>query len=110
MSETDNGIVRIPSRHTVAETMERLQALLKEPGTPLMVESPVAGLDLPLKRSPGRMRRARPGSLTTIRRTSCVAIASPRRSAPISRPPRPWWRSRQASKSDYTSSPPIFTT
>ncbi len=83
MSESDNGIIRISSRHTVAKTMERLQALLKErgilvfahidfssdaaraglgmrpeqmlifgnpkAGTPLMVESPVAGLDLPLK-------------------------------------------------------------
>jgi uncharacterized protein (DUF302 family) len=83
MSESDNGIIRIPSHHTVAKTMERLQALLKErgilvfahidfsgdaaraglgmrpeqmlifgnpkAGTPLMVESPVAGLDLPLK-------------------------------------------------------------
>jgi uncharacterized protein (DUF302 family) len=83
MSESDNGIICLPSRHTVAKTMERLQALLKErgilvfahidfsgdaaraglamrpeqmlifgnpkAGTPLMVESPVAGLDLPLK-------------------------------------------------------------
>jgi uncharacterized protein (DUF302 family) len=83
MSESDNGIIRMPSRHTVAKTMERLHALLKErgilvfahidfsgdaarvglgmrpeqmlifgnpkSGTPLMVESPVAGLDLPLK-------------------------------------------------------------
>jgi uncharacterized protein (DUF302 family) len=83
MSESDNGIIRIPSRHNVAKTMERLQTLLKErgilvfaqidfsgdaarsglvmrteqmllfgnpkAGTPLMVESPVAGLDLPLK-------------------------------------------------------------
>ena len=83
MSESDNGIVCIPSHHSVAKTMERLQALLKErgilvfahidfsgdaaraglgmrpeqllifgnpkAGTPLMVEAPVAGLDLPLK-------------------------------------------------------------
>ena len=83
MSESDDGIVRFPSRHNVAKTMERLQTLLKErgilvfaqidfsgdaarsglvmrteqmllfgnpkAGTPLMVESPVAGLDLPLK-------------------------------------------------------------
>ena len=83
MTESDDGIIRIPSRHTVAKTMERLQTLLKErgilvfahidfsgdaaraglgmrpeqmlifgnpkAGTPLMVESPVAGLDLPLK-------------------------------------------------------------
>ena len=82
-SESDDGIIRIPSRNTVAKTMERLQTLLKErgilvfahidfsgdaarsglvmrteqmllfgnpkAGTPLMVESPVAGLDLPLK-------------------------------------------------------------
>jgi uncharacterized protein (DUF302 family) len=32
VSESDNGIVRIPSRHPVAETIERLQALLKERG------------------------------------------------------------------------------
>jgi uncharacterized protein (DUF302 family) len=83
MTESDDGIIRIPSHHTVAKTMERLQTLLKErgilvfahidfsgdaaraglgmraeqmlifgnpkAGTPLMVESPVAGLDLPLK-------------------------------------------------------------
>lgn len=83
MDESTNGIIRIPSRHSVASTMERLQALLKErdilifahidfsgdaaraglsmrpeqmlifgnpkAGTPLMVESPLAGLDLPLK-------------------------------------------------------------
>jgi uncharacterized protein (DUF302 family) len=83
MSGSDDGIIRIPSRHNVAKTMERLQTLLKErgimvfahidfsgdaaragltmrpeqmlifgnpkAGTPLMVESPVAGLDLPLK-------------------------------------------------------------
>src|SRR5579862_1373933 len=83
MSGSDDGIIRIPSNHSVAKTMERLQALFKErailvfahidfsgdaaraglamrpeqmlifgnpkAGTPLMVESPVAGLDLPLK-------------------------------------------------------------
>ena len=83
MTESGDGIIRIPSRHTVAKTMERLQTLLKErgilvfahidfsgdaaraglgmrpeqmllfgnpkAGTPLMVESPAAGLDLPLK-------------------------------------------------------------
>jgi uncharacterized protein (DUF302 family) len=32
MSELDNGVVRVPSRHPVAETIERLQALLKERG------------------------------------------------------------------------------
>ena len=83
MAGSDDGIIRIPSRHNVAKTMERLQTLLKErgilvfaqidfsgdaaragltmrpeqmlifgnpkAGTPLMVESPTAGLDLPLK-------------------------------------------------------------
>jgi uncharacterized protein (DUF302 family) len=83
MTEAGDGIIRIPSHHSVAKTMERLQTLLKErgilvfaqidfsgdaaraglamrpeqmllfgnpkAGTPLMVESPVAGLDLPLK-------------------------------------------------------------
>jgi uncharacterized protein (DUF302 family) len=83
MTGSDNGIIRIPSRHNVAKTIERLQTLLKErgilvfahidfsgdaaraglamrpeqmlifgnpkAGTPLMVEAPVAGLDLPLK-------------------------------------------------------------
>ena len=83
MTASDNGIIRIPSHHTVAKTMERLQTLLKErgilvfahidfggdaaraglamrpeqmllfgnpkAGTPLMLESPAAGLDLPLK-------------------------------------------------------------
>jgi uncharacterized protein (DUF302 family) len=83
MTGSDDGIIRIPSRHNVAKTMERLQTLLKErgilvfahidfsgdaaragltmrpeqmlifgnpkAGTPLMVESPAAGLDLPLK-------------------------------------------------------------
>jgi len=83
MSETDDGVVRMPSRHNVPKTIERLQALLRErgilvfalidfsgdaaragltmrpeqmlifgnpkAGTPLMVESPIAGLDLPLK-------------------------------------------------------------
>ena len=83
MTESDDGIIRIPSRHSVAKTIERLQTLLKErailifahidfsgdaaraglamrgeqmlifgnpkAGTPLMVESPLAGLDLPLK-------------------------------------------------------------
>lgn len=83
MTEADNGIIRISSRHSVAKTMERLHTLLKErgilvfaqidfsgdaaragltmrpqqmlifgnpkAGTPLMVESPTAGLDLPLK-------------------------------------------------------------
>jgi uncharacterized protein (DUF302 family) len=83
MTGSDNGIIRIPSRHSVAKTIERLQTLLKErgvlvfahidfsgdagraglsmrpeqmlifgnpkAGTPLMVESPAAGLDLPLK-------------------------------------------------------------
>jgi uncharacterized protein (DUF302 family) len=83
MTGSDNGIIRIQSRHNVAKTIERLQTLLKErgilvfahidfsgdaaraglamrpeqmlifgnpkAGTPLMVEAPVAGLDLPLK-------------------------------------------------------------
>jgi uncharacterized protein (DUF302 family) len=83
MTELNNGVVRISSRHTVAKTIERLQTLLKDrgimvfaqidfsgdatragltmrpqqmlifgnpkAGTPLMVESPTAGLDLPLK-------------------------------------------------------------
>jgi uncharacterized protein (DUF302 family) len=83
MTGSDDGIVRIPSNHTVAKTMDRLQTLLRErgvlvfalidfsgdaaraglgmrpeqmlifgnpkAGTPLMVEAPVAGLDLPLK-------------------------------------------------------------
>jgi uncharacterized protein (DUF302 family) len=83
MTGSDDGIIRIPSRHNVAKTIERLQTLLKErgilvfahidfsgdadragltmrpeqmlifgnpkAGTPLMVESPAAGLDLPLK-------------------------------------------------------------
>jgi len=40
-------------------------------GTPLMWESPLAGLDLPLKALAWKMGRARPGSPTTIRRTSC---------------------------------------
>jgi uncharacterized protein (DUF302 family) len=31
-ADTDNGVVRIPSQHTVAATMERLQSLLKERG------------------------------------------------------------------------------
>lgn len=79
----DPGIVRIRAHHSVAETVDRLEALLKErgilvfaridfsgdaakagltmrpeqllifgnpkAGTPLMLASPVAGLDLPLK-------------------------------------------------------------
>jgi len=83
MTGSDDGIIRMPSHHNVAKTMERLQTLLKErgilvfahidfsadaaragltmrpeqmlifgnpkAGTPLMVESPVSGLDLPLK-------------------------------------------------------------
>jgi uncharacterized protein (DUF302 family) len=83
MTGSDDGIIRIPSRHNVAKTIERLQTLLKErgialfahidfsgdaaraglamrpeqmlifgnpkAGTPLMVDAPVAGLDLPLK-------------------------------------------------------------
>jgi uncharacterized protein (DUF302 family) len=83
MTGSDDGIIRIPSKHTVARTMDRLQTLLKErgilvfalidfsgdasraglgmrpeqmlifgnpkAGTPLMVEAPAAGLDLPLK-------------------------------------------------------------
>jgi uncharacterized protein (DUF302 family) len=83
MTGSDDGIIRIPSHHDVAKTIERLQTLLKErgilvfahidfsgdaaragltmrpeqmlifgnpkAGTPLMVESPAAGLDLPLK-------------------------------------------------------------
>lgn len=83
MTGSDDGIIRIPSHHDVAKTIERLQTLLKEreimvfahidfsgdaaraglvmrpeqmlifgnpkAGTPLMVEAPVAGLDLPLK-------------------------------------------------------------
>jgi uncharacterized protein (DUF302 family) len=83
MTGSDDGIIRMPSHHNVAKTMERLQTLLKErgilvfahidfsadaaragltmrpeqmlifgnpkAGTPLMVESPAAGLDLPLK-------------------------------------------------------------
>jgi uncharacterized protein (DUF302 family) len=83
MTGSDDGIIRMPSHHNVAKTMERLQTLLKErgilvfahidfsadaaragltmrpeqmlifgnpkAGTPLMVESPPAGLDLPLK-------------------------------------------------------------
>src|SRR5580658_8154855 len=32
MTESGDGIIRIPSRHTVAKTMERLQTLLKERG------------------------------------------------------------------------------
>jgi uncharacterized protein (DUF302 family) len=31
-ADSENGVVRIPSHHTVAATMERLQALLKERG------------------------------------------------------------------------------
>jgi uncharacterized protein (DUF302 family) len=83
MTGSDDGITRIPSRHNVAKTIERLQTLLKErgilvfahidfsgdaaragltmrpeqmlifgnpkAGTPLMLESPASGLDLPLK-------------------------------------------------------------
>jgi uncharacterized protein (DUF302 family) len=83
VSDADSGIVRMRSSHSVAETMDRLESLLKgrgvivfaridfsadaaragltmraeqllvfgnpRAGTPLMVASPTAGLDLPLK-------------------------------------------------------------
>ena len=83
VSDAERGIVRMRSSHSVAETVDRLESLLKErgvlvfaridfsadaarvgltmrpeqllvfgnprAGTPLMVASPTAGLDLPLK-------------------------------------------------------------
>ena len=83
VSDADSGIVRMRSSHSVAETIDRLESLLKgrgvivfaridfsadaaragltmraeqllvfgnpRAGTPLMVASPTAGLDLPLK-------------------------------------------------------------
>ena len=83
VSDAERGIVRMRSSHSVAETADRLESLLKErgvlvfaridfsadaarvgltmraeqllvfgnprAGTPLMVASPTAGLDLPLK-------------------------------------------------------------
>lgn len=83
VSDDDSGIVRMRSSHSVADTTDRLESLLKErgvivfaridfsadaaragltmrpeqllvfgnprAGTPLMVASPTAGLDLPLK-------------------------------------------------------------
>jgi uncharacterized protein (DUF302 family) len=55
----DSGIMRISSRHSVAQTMQRLESLLTErgvmifgnpkAGTPLMQTVPAAGLDVPLK-------------------------------------------------------------
>jgi uncharacterized protein (DUF302 family) len=81
--ETGQGVIRLPSSHSVAQTLDRLEALLKErgvmifaridfsgdaaraglsmlpeqqlifgnpkAGTPLMVASPSAALDLPLR-------------------------------------------------------------
>ena len=82
-TDADRGVFRIRAHHSVAETTDRLEALLKErgilvfaridfsgdaakagltmrpeqllifgnpkAGTPLMLASPIAGLDLPLK-------------------------------------------------------------